>query len=153
MLKILVALAVLLAGLATSGPDPRPGLAEARAYPTPSPGCGASGEPKAAAPTLDLESLERRLRETKAIGFFTKLSLKNQVDDLVGRFRRFHDGIRGVTLEELRERYNLLLLKVLSLLQKDDPKLSQDIAASREAIWDLLADPDKFRTLSKEAKS
>src|SRR6185436_12670762 len=34
----------------------------------------------AAAPALDLNTLETRLRETKAIGIFTKISLKNLVD-------------------------------------------------------------------------
>src|SRR5580692_12216159 len=34
-------------------------------------------------PPLDLGLLRQRLRETKAIGVFTKLSLKNQVDDLL----------------------------------------------------------------------
>ena len=53
----------------------------------------------------------------------------------------------GVLLAELRERYNLLLLKVLSLLQGNDPALAQDVAASREAIWGILADPVKFATL------
>ncbi len=98
-------------------------------------------------PTLDLASLEKRLRETKAIGVFTKLSLKNQVDDLLAQFRAFHQGPGGVTLTELRERYNLLLLKVLSLLQDSDPLLARDISASREALWSLLADPVKFATL------
>src|SRR5262249_7854586 len=40
-----------------------------------------------AAATLDLRSLEQRLRDTTAIGVFTKLSLKNQVDDLLREFR------------------------------------------------------------------
>jgi hypothetical protein len=38
-------------------------------------------------------------------------------------------------------------MKVLSLVQDDDKKLASDIAASREAIWALLADPKKFATL------
>jgi hypothetical protein len=42
---------------------------------------------------------------------------------------------------------NLLLLKVLSLLQGSDPVLAQAIASSREAIWGLLADPVKVATL------
>jgi len=50
--------------------------------------------PAKAAPPLDLKSLEQRLKETQAIGVLTKLSLKNQVDDLVGRFRSFHAGQR-----------------------------------------------------------
>jgi hypothetical protein len=105
----------------------------------------APGKP-AASPPLDLASLEQRLRDTKAIGVFTKISLKNQVDDLLAQFRAFHQEGAGV-LTELRERYNLLLLKVLSLLQGNDPALAQAVAASREALWGLLADPAKFATL------
>src|SRR6266849_1234522 len=99
-----------------------------------------------ASPPLYLASLEQRLRDTKAIGVFTKISLKNQVDDLLTQFRAFHREGAGV-LTELREKYNLLLLKVLSLLQSSDPVLAQAVAASREAIWGLLADPAKFATL------
>jgi hypothetical protein len=105
----------------------------------------APGKP-AAAPPLNLASLEQRLRDTKAIGVFTKISLKNQVDDLLAQFRAFHQEGAGA-LTELREKYNLLLLKVLSLLQSSDPMLAQAVAASREAIWGLLADPAKFATL------
>ena len=100
-----------------------------------------------APPPLDLVSLEQRLRDTKAIGVFTKLSLKNQVDDLLTQFRAFHQGRAGAVLTELRDRYNLLLLKVLSLVQGSDPVLARAIVASREPIWGLLADPVKFATL------
>jgi hypothetical protein len=102
---------------------------------------------QAAVPTLDLASLEKRLRETKGIGFFTKLSLKNQVDDLREQFRAFHEGRSRATLAELRERYDLLLLKVLSVLQDSDPRLARDISASRDVFWGLLVDPVKFRKL------
>ena len=100
-----------------------------------------------AAPALDLSSLEQRLRDTKAIGVFTKLSLKNQVDDLLGRFRDFYNRKGNVTLAELRQKYDLLLLKVLSVLQDGDPALAAKISASREAIWGILADPQKFSKL------
>jgi hypothetical protein len=103
---------------------------------------------QAAAPALDMKSLEKRLRETKAIGVFTKLSLKNQVDDLLSQFRAFHQGKGGSKLPELRQSYDLLMMKVLSLLQNSDPPLARDIVTSREALWSLLADPDKFATLS-----
>ena len=99
------------------------------------------------APTLDFASLEARLRGTKAIGVLTKLSLKNQIDDLLGQFNQFHQG-RGPAVSTLRERYDLLLLKVLSLLQNDDAALARDVSASREAIWAILVDPAKFAKLS-----
>ena len=92
---------------------------------------------------LDFASLESRLRATKAIGVFTKLSLKNQIDDLLHEFRLFHQG-RGPALPTLRDRYDLLLLKVQSLLQNDDPPLARDVSASREQIWRILVDPVQF---------
>jgi hypothetical protein len=96
------------------------------------------------APALDLTSLEQRLRDTRAIGLFTKLSLKNQVDDLLQQFKAFHTGQSKVMLTELRQRYELLLLKVVSLLQDGDPPLAAAVSSSREAIWGMLTDPEKF---------
>jgi hypothetical protein len=95
-------------------------------------------------PPLDLASLEKRLRDTSAIGVMTKLSLKNQVDDLLNQFRAFYAGKLKTTLAELRRPYDLLILKVLSLLQDKDPSLASALAASREAIWAILSDQTKF---------
>jgi hypothetical protein len=100
----------------------------------------------AAPPTLDLASLETRLRATGAIGVFTKLSLKNQVGDLLDQFKTFHHG-GAPPLIRLREEYELLLLKVLSLLQEHDASLASAISASRESIWGILVDPVKFAKL------
>ena len=104
--------------------------------------------PAKAAPPLDLKSLEQRLKETQAIGVLTKLSLKNQVDDLVGRFRSFHAGQRPPTLTELRPAFDLLLMKVLSLLQDKDAVLAREINASRDAIWGVLTDKQKLAEFS-----
>jgi hypothetical protein len=100
-----------------------------------------------APPPLDLKSLETRLRETGKIGVFSKLALKNQIDDLLDQFRAYYQGKLKVTLADLRRRYDSLVLKVLALLQDADPPLAQAIAASREAIWGILADPAKFSTV------
>jgi hypothetical protein len=100
-----------------------------------------------AAPPLDMKSLETRLKETKAIGVMTKIALKNQVDDLLDQFRAYYQGKLKITLAELRRPYDLLVLKVLSLLQDSDPTLAAAIVASREAIWSILADPVKFATI------
>ncbi len=97
-----------------------------------------------ASPTLDLAGLEQRLRDTDAIGIMTKLSLKNQVDDLLEEFRGLYKGQVKVPLAELRQRYELLLLKVITLLQDEDQQLATAISSSREAIWGILADPQKF---------
>ena len=112
---------------------------------TPAPAPVAS--PPVPAP-LDLESLGTRLKQTRAIGVLTKLSLKNQVDDLLQKFRAYHRQQGTATLPELRRSYDMLMLKVLSLLQDSDPPLARDIVQSRAAIWGILADPRKFNEAS-----
>jgi hypothetical protein len=104
-------------------------------------------ESTAATATLDLKSLEERLRATKAIGLFTKITLKNQIDDLLDRFRDYYKGKRKYTMKDLRRSFDLLLMKVLSLLQDEDQTLAAAIGSSREALWALLADPKTFATL------
>jgi len=103
--------------------------------------------PASASQTLDLNGLTKQLKETKAIGLFTKIALKNQVDDLLDQFRKHYQGKSKTDMMELRRSYNLLMMKVLSLLQNDDQKLASTIVSSREAIWDLLSDPTKFANL------
>lgn len=96
---------------------------------------------------LDLTALEQRLRDTRAIGVFTKLSLKNQVDELLAEFRAYYAGRDGATLVTLRQRYDLLLMKVLSVLQDGDPPLASAIASSRDAIWVILTNKEKFQKI------
>jgi len=108
------------------------------------PAFSAPAKPAAATPALDLASLEKRLKDTSAIGLFTKLTLKNQLDDLLDRFRDFHQGRIRTTAAELRQPYDLLILKVLTLLQDADPLLARVIGDSREAIWGILSDSAKF---------
>jgi hypothetical protein len=92
---------------------------------------------------FDINKLADRLRASSAIGVFTKLALRNEVDDLLDTFRRFHAGECNL-LAELRERFNLLLMKISSLLQDKDPKLSKDIFNAREVLWAKLVDPKEF---------
>ena len=114
----------------------------------PSPSAPKAASPAGPAnPALDLAALKERLKATKAIGLMTKLTLKNQVDDLLDRFRGHYAGKDNVTMQQLRQSYDLLMMKVLSLLQDKDQILASDIVASREVIWGLLADPKKFAAL------
>jgi hypothetical protein len=126
----------------------KPPPADATMHPNPVVAAASAAQaPATSAPTLDLAALKQRLRDTRAIGVFTKLALKNQVDDLLDKFRGFYGGQLKTTLPELRQLYELLVQKVLALLQDSDPPLAKEIVASREAIWGLLADPQKFATL------
>jgi hypothetical protein len=114
---------------------------------TTAPPHASSPAPVSSSPALDLKALEQRLRDTPAIGVFTKLTLKNQVDDLLAQFKAFHQGDTQYTLAQLRQKYEALLLKVVSLLQDGDPALASAISASREAIWTVLTDPKKFANI------
>jgi hypothetical protein len=115
--------------------------------PTPKGDGTAADAAKPKAPPLDLASLEERLKSTNAIGVMTKITLKNQVDDLLGQFRAYYQGKLKTTLADLRQSYNLLVQKVLALLQDSDPSLATAIVASRDAIWGILSDPKKFATI------
>jgi len=134
---------------ATKAPAPgaRPPAAPASTAAKAAPPPAAATSSPVAAPSLDLAALKEQLKETKAIGVFTKLTLKNQVDDLLQQFRDYYQGKAKVTMAQLRRSYDLLLMKVLTLLQDSDQKLAAAIVSSREAIWGLLADPKKFAAL------
>jgi hypothetical protein len=131
--------------VAPATPPPAPRVAAPRAPATPPPVAAPTAPP--APLTLDLDALEAQLKATKAIGFFTKISLKNQVDDLMKQFREHYQGKSGRTMTDLRRSYDLLIMKVLSLLQDTDQKLASAIVSSREAIWALLSDQNKFANL------
>jgi hypothetical protein len=94
-----------------------------------------------------VDALVARLRDTKAIGLFTKLALKNDIDDLMDSFRRFHSGEPNPPLEQLRDHYNLLFMKVITLVQNGDPELFQEMTRARESLWKKLADPGEFARL------
>ena len=130
-----------------AAPEPKAPAKPAAAAPPSAKAAPAAPVAKAAAPPLDLKALETELKETKAIGIMTKLSIKNQVDDLLSQFRAFYQGKLKITLAELRRPFDLLVLKLLSLLQDSDPTLAAAIVASREAIWGILSDRTKFASL------
>jgi hypothetical protein len=131
------------APVANAPTTPRTNTSAAAATPAAAPAPVAPARP-AAPPALDLASLEQRLRETRAIGVFTKLSIKNQVDDLLNRFRALYKGEAKTPLPTLRQQYEMLFMKVLTVVQDGDPPLANAIASSREAIWGILSDPRKF---------
>ncbi len=95
---------------------------------------------------LDVGALKARLRDTHAIGALTRLALRNQVDDLLNLFRAHHRSAQKTSVSSLRQSYDLLVLKVLAVVQDRDPSLARTILESREEIWGILADPEKFHS-------
>src|SRR5262245_53088103 len=115
--------------------------------PTPPP---QAAEPLAAPPAeaaISLEELGERIKHTPALGAFSKLSLKNDLDDLVDGLRDYHAHKAG-DVEALHQRYEALVLKLMTLLEDDEPELALAIGRSRERIWTRLLDPVEFAKLS-----
>ena len=99
-------------------------------------------------PELDLDGLAEAIEATPAIGVFTKLALRNDIDDLLEALSRFHRDGKG-KLDNLRNRFEALTLKLQALLEPEEPALAASLARSREAIWGLLADPESFARLRR----
>jgi hypothetical protein len=106
--------------------------------------------PEAAPPaeaSLSLEELGQRIKQTPAIGTFSKLSLKNDLDDLVDGLRGYHHH-EQVDIDDLHQRYEALVLKLMTLLEDGEPELAVALGRSRERIWNRLLDPVEFAKLS-----
>jgi hypothetical protein len=123
--------------------------AVATALPVAPPRKPEAAAPAVAAPSpLDVASLKARLRDTKAIGVFSKLALKNQMDDVLEQFPVAYKTGQKTAPATLRQPYEMLVLKVLALLQDGDPALARSVAGSREALWGILANADSFHALA-----
>lgn len=101
---------------------------------------------------VNLDSLRASLRETDAIGFTTKLSLRYDLDSLLESFDDYHKG-RGVeTLPSLHQKFAELLASTLSLLRQDDPQLFRKLRDAQEQLWLIVSDPVKFQAAVSAAK-
>jgi len=87
---------------------------------------------------VDFKALEQRLKQTDAIGFFTKLAIRNDILDLMDNIKRYRkQALLNVKMKEIRSRFDGLLLKIIALLDHD-PELSRDLYVGRESIWESL---------------
>ena len=105
-------------------------------HPDNAPGPSGSLDPK-------LDELLGRFADTKAVGIFTKLSIKGNVTRLHNAFGVYHQGERPPSLAELRERYDVMLQEMIILFQKKDPDLARDLYAVRMLLWSYFVDPEK----------
>ncbi|MDQ6969878.1 MAG: hypothetical protein Q9M16_05165 [Mariprofundus sp.] len=87
---------------------------------------------------VDINILKKRLRKTSAIGFFTKLAIRNDLIDLMDEIKKYRKkSVPGDKLDEIRASFDGLLLKLIALLD-EDPDLSRDLYVGRELIWKSL---------------
>jgi hypothetical protein len=96
---------------------------------------------------VDLDDLIKRIRDTQAIGSFKKLSLKREIDGLKRDLKMFHGGTGRSSLEELHQRYDALVHRLVDLVVKEDPALARDISRSQDPLWAELADAREFNSL------
>ena len=91
-------------------------------------------------PEFNLEQLVERLKKTNAIGFLTKLAIRSDVFDFKQSVESYREReMFEENSEELRGRFNGLLLKILALLDSD-PVLSRDIHLARDSISKSLVE-------------
>ncbi|MGH8615094.1 MAG: hypothetical protein ACREYF_24495 [Gammaproteobacteria bacterium] len=110
--------------------------------PTAAPAAPAAKEPVAApapnAKRFDLDMLTERLKQTSAIGVFTKLAINADATDLIDAVKKYRKlAILQAKLAEIRSRFDGLVMKILALLE-DDLQLARDIYVAREQIWSSL---------------
>ena len=96
---------------------------------------------------VDLSMLITALRDTKAVGPMTKMRLRNNINKVLNRLKRWHDNKSKFTLDQLQEQYHLLLMKIATLIHDDDLILHQQLCNAWARIWLDLKDPDRFRQI------
>jgi len=88
--------------------------------------------------SVDFKTLKKRLKNTDAIGFFTKLAIRNDIVDLMDKIKQYRKrSILKANMKKIRSSFDGLLLKIIALLEKD-PNLSRDLYVGRESIWESL---------------
>lgn len=105
-----------------------------------------------AAQNVNLDNLRSSLRETDAIGFMTKLSLKHQLDSLLDSFGDYHKRQGDQTLPALHQQFAELLDSTLSELRGKDTQLYWKLRNAQEQLWQILSDPGTFKAAVSSAK-
>jgi len=88
--------------------------------------------------SISMDELVEGLKESKAIGFFTKLAIRSDVlgfRDKVKKIRR-NNQLKD-KMESIKANFDGLLLKIMALLEKD-PDLSKKIYLGRHSIFKSL---------------
>ena len=98
---------------------------------------------------VDFETLEKKIRKTSAIGGLSKLKLSGDINKMVADLKTYHAGDSPHTLEQHREQYDLLYMKVVSQVQDKDPELFNQLCNAWDPIWAELQDEDNLKKISQ----
>ena len=99
---------------------------------------------------IDFETLEQQVKDTKAVGVMTKLKLSNDINKLLSDLKEYQAGNSPLTLEQHREQYDLLYMKIVTLVQEKDPKLYHELCNAWDPIWAELQGEQNKQTASRE---
>jgi len=94
---------------------------------------------------VDFETLEKRIRKTKSIGVMTKLKLSNDIKKLLKEIKAFHSGSSSLTIGQQKEQYDLLYVKVATMVQDKDPELFHQLCNAWDPIWVALQDEENLK--------
>lgn len=97
---------------------------------------------------VDLEDLARRIKKTRAVGMMTKLKLNGEINKLLAKVEAYHAGKSPYSMEQLREQFDLLYMKIVSLAQDKDIDLHHQLCSSWDIIWGYLYDRERFDQIS-----
>jgi len=98
---------------------------------------------------VDFEILEQRIRKTKAMGGLAKLKLSGDIKKMVADLKTYHGGGSAHTLEQHRQQYDLLYMKVVSQVQDKDPELFNQLCNAWDPLWSALQDESNLKKISQ----
>lgn len=87
---------------------------------------------------FDLKGFEKRIRDSAAIGFVTKLALKSEVDAMLLEARAIRGaGVGPDRAAALQVRFATLHSGVVTKLASD-PALASEVSCNRDSLWKAL---------------
>lgn len=87
---------------------------------------------------FNLDMLIARLKETDALGVFTKLALKGDVEEIIEMAHEYKSLTALTELQSVREQFDGLVLKTITLLNDKDPDLAADMYQARDLVWQSI---------------
>ncbi|MDH3466788.1 MAG: hypothetical protein OES26_12945 [Gammaproteobacteria bacterium] len=87
---------------------------------------------------FNLDMLIARLKETDALGVFTKLALKGDVEDIIEMAHEYQSLAALTELQLVRDQFDGLVLKTVTLLNDKDPDLAADMYQARDLVWQSI---------------
>jgi len=106
-----------------------------------------SGESDGIEDDFSLNEVFEQFVHTRSLGGLTKLSLKKDYDRLLAKTHDYHEGGKDISLEQLRERYDVMLHRLNILLQDKDEELVNIIHETSDKFWEILSDDGKFANM------